>query len=71
MGGQPLDQPVDRWRIGHRPAERRRRHAEAVGHADAVDPAELTELRALAADEADQRPVDLLEPDHEITHEGE
>jgi hypothetical protein len=57
-----LIEPVfDRGRFRHDPLERVRRHAEAGRHADAFDPRQLPEVRALAAHDRDLRLVDLLE----------
>ena len=61
---QPIEPIVDRRRFRHDPPERVRRHTEAGRHADAFDPRQLPEVRALAADERDLRPVDLLEAQH-------
>jgi hypothetical protein len=61
---QPIEPVVDRRRISHDPPEGVRRHAEARGHADAFDPRELPQVRALAADDRDLRLVDLLETQH-------
>ena len=49
---QPIEPIVDRRRFRHDPPERVRRHAEAGRHADAVDPRQLPQVRALAADDA-------------------
>src|SRR5438132_8587936 len=65
---QLVQQTIDRRRVGHDPAKRLRRHAEAVGYADAVDPRKLAQLRTLAPDERDPRPVHLAEPHHEAAH---
>ena len=54
----------DRGRVRHDPPEGLRRHAEASRHVNTFDPRELPELRALAADDGDLRPVDLLETQH-------
>ena len=59
---QPIEQVVDRRRVRHDAPEGVRRHAEAGRHVDAVDPRELAQVGALAADDGDLRPVDLLEP---------
>ena len=48
-------------RFRHDPPEGLRRHAEAGRHADAFDPRELPQVRALATNDCDLRPVDLLE----------
>ena len=61
-GATAVEPIVDRRRLGHDPPERVRRHAEAGRHADAVDPRQLAQVRALAADDRDLRPVDLLKP---------
>ena len=61
---QPIEPIVDRWRLRHDPPEGVRRHAEARRHADAFDPRELPQVRALAADDRDLRLVDLLETQH-------
>ena len=37
-------------------------------HADAVDPRQLSQVRALAADDRDLRLVDLLETEHVAAH---
>ena len=61
---QPIEPIVDRRRFRHDPLEGVRRHAEASRHADAVDPRKLSQVRALAADDRDLRPVDLPEAQH-------
>ena len=61
---QPIEPIVDRRRLRHDPPEGVRRHAEARRHADALDARELPQVRALAADERDLRPVDLLKVQH-------
>ena len=65
---QPIEPIVDRRRLRHDPPEGVRRHAEPGRHADAVDPGQLSQVRALAADERDLRRVDLLEPHHVSGH---
>ncbi len=62
--GQPVEQAVERRRPLHDPPEGVRRHAEAGRHADAVEPRQRAQVRALAADERDPRLVDLLEVPH-------
>ena len=61
---QPIEPIVDRRRLRHDPPEGVRRHAEARRHADAVDPRQLAQVRALAADDRDLRLVDLFETHH-------
>ena len=51
---------VDRRRFRHDPSEGVRRHAEASRHADAFDPRQLPQLRALATNDRDLCLVDLL-----------
>ena len=58
---QPIEPIVDRRRLRHDPPEGVRRHAEAGRHADAFDPRELPQVRALAADDRDLRLVDVFE----------
>ena len=65
---QPIEPIVDRRRFRHDPPEGVRRHAEAGRHADAVDPRQLPQVRALAADDRDLRLVDLLETQHVAAH---
>ena len=65
---QPIEPIVDRRRFRHDPPEGVRRHAEASRHADAFDPRELPQVRALAADDRDLRLVDLLETQHVAAH---
>jgi len=48
----------------HDPPEGIRRHAKARRHANAVDPRQLPQVRALAAGERDLRRVDLFESQH-------
>ncbi len=59
---------VDRRRVRDDPREGAGRHAEAGRNADALDARELAEVRALAADERDLRPVDLMEFQHVGAH---
>ncbi len=47
---QPIELLVDRGSLRHDPPEGVRRHAEAGRHPDAFDPGELSQVRALAAD---------------------
>ena len=61
---QPIKPIIDRRRFRHDPPERVRCHTEAGRHADAFDPRELPQVRALATNERDLRPVDLLETQH-------
>src|SRR3954447_23634583 len=58
---QPIQPLVDRWRLGQDPPEGVRRHAEGGWYTDALDPRKLPQVRALAADDRDLRPVDLCE----------
>ena len=57
---QSIEPIVDRRRFRHDPSEGVRRHAEASRHADAFDPRQLPQLRALATNDRDLRLVDLL-----------
>ena len=66
---QPIEQIVDRWRFRHDSPEGVRRHAEARRHAQALDPRELPEVRALAANDRDLRLIDLLEIQHVDAHQ--
>ena len=61
---QPIEPIVDRRRSRHDPPEGVRRHAEAVRHADALDPRQPAQVRALAADDRDLRLVNLLKIQH-------
>ena len=61
---QPIEPIVDRRRFRHDPPEGVRRHAEASRHADAVDPRQLPQVRALAANDRDLRLVNLLKTQH-------
>ena len=61
---QLIEPIVDRRRFRHDPPEGVRRHAEAGRHADALDPRQLAQVRALAADDRDLRLVDLLQIPH-------
>jgi hypothetical protein len=65
---QPIQPIVDRRRDRHDSPEGVRRHAKANWNADAVDPRELSQVRALAANDGDLRLVDLLETEHIATH---
>ena len=65
---QPIEPIVDRRRFRHDPPEGVRRHAKASRHADAFDPRKLPQVRALAANDRDLRPVDLLETQHVAAH---
>jgi len=58
---QPVERVVERRRFRHDPPEGVRRHAEAVRHADALDPRKLPQVRALAAGGRDLPLVDLPE----------
>src|SRR5690606_8044226 len=58
---QSIELIVERRRFFHDPAEGVRRHATPGRYADAADPRKLPQVRALAADERDLRPVDLAE----------
>ncbi len=58
---QSIERFIDRKRARHDPPERIRRDAEAARHPDPLDPRQLPEARALAADKRDLRLVDLLE----------
>ena len=48
MARQPIEPIVDRRRLGQDAPEGVRRHAETGRHADAVDPRQLPQVRALA-----------------------
>ena len=61
---QLIEPVVDRRRLRHDPPEGVRRHAEAGRHADAVDPRQPAQVRALAADDRDLRLVDLVQTHH-------
>ncbi len=61
---QPVEPAAERRRLRHDPPEGVRRHAEAPRHADAVDPRQRAQVRALAADDRDPRLVDLLKIQH-------
>ena len=62
---QPAERLIDqRRRRGHDPPERVRRHAEASRNANALDPPELAQVRALAPDKRALRLVDLVEAQH-------
>ena len=61
---QLIEPIVDRRRFRQDPPEGVRRHAEAGRHADAVDPRQSAQLRALAADERDLRLVNLVKTQH-------
>ena len=61
---QLIEPIVDRRRFRHDPPEGVRRHAEAGRHADAFDPRQLPQVRALAADDRDLRLVNLLKIQH-------
>ena len=65
---QSIEPIVDRRRSRHDPPKRLRRHAEAGRHADAFDPRQLPQVRALAADDRDLRLVDLMETQHVAAH---
>src|SRR5688572_7666913 len=60
---QPV-KPVVHRRLRHDPLEGEGRHTEAWRHAEAFDPRQLTKVRALASDDGDLRPVDLLKAQH-------
>ena len=61
---QLIEPIVDRRRFRHDPPEGVRRHAEATRHADAFDPRQPAQVRALAAHDRDLRLVDLLKIQH-------
>ena len=65
---QPIESIVDRRRVRDDPPEGDRRHTEAGRHADTLDPRELSEVRALAADDCNLGPVDVLEAEHIAAH---
>ena len=65
---QPIEPFVDRRRFRHDPLEGVRRHAKAGRHTNAFDPRELPQVRALATNDRDLRPVDLLEAQHVAAH---
>ena len=65
---QLIEPIVDRRRFRHDPPEGVRRHAEAGRHADAFDPRQPAQVRALAADDRDLRLVDLLKIQHVAAH---
>jgi hypothetical protein len=55
---------VDRRRFRHDPPEGVRRHAKASRHADAFDPRQPAQVRALAANDRDLHLVNLLKTQH-------
>ena len=55
---------VDRRRFRHDPLEGARHDTKASRYADAFDPRKLLQVRALAADDRDVRPVDLPQTQH-------
>src|SRR5208282_6430615 len=57
---QLIEPIVDRRRFRHDPPEGVRRHAKASRHADAVDPRQRPQVRALAANDRDLHLVNLL-----------
>src|SRR5271165_2148456 len=57
---QLIELIVDRRRFRHDPPEGVRRHAKASRHADAVDPRQRPQVRALAANDRDLHLVNLL-----------
>jgi hypothetical protein len=61
---QRIEPTVDRRRFRHDPSEGVRRHAEAGRHADAVDPRQLAQVRALAANDRDPRLDNLVKTQH-------
>ncbi len=61
---QPIEPIVDRRRFCDDPPERVRRHTEPGRHADAVDPRQLCQVRALAANDRELHLVDLMEAHH-------
>ena len=61
---QLIEPIVDRRRFRHDPSEGVRRHAEAGRHADAVDPRQSAQVRALAADDRDLHLVNLVKTQH-------
>jgi len=61
---QPIEPIVDRGRFRHDPPEGVRRHAKASRHADAVDPRQPAQVRALAANDRDLHLVNLLKTQH-------
>ena len=61
---QLIEPIVDRRRFRHDPSEGVRRHAKASRHADAVDPRQPAQVRALAANDRDLHLVDLLQTQH-------
>ncbi len=65
---QPVELIIDRRRFRHDPPEGIRRHAEAGRHVDAFDPRKLPQVRALATNDRDLAPVDLLETQHVAAH---
>jgi hypothetical protein len=65
---QPVELVVDRRRVLDGSPEGVGRHAEAGRHADALDPRQLAQVHALAADDRDLRPVDLPEIEQVAAH---
>ena len=65
---QLIDPIVVRRRCRHDPLEGVRRDAKASRHTNAFDPRELPQVRALAADDRDLRPVNLLETQDVAAH---
>ena len=61
---QLIEPIVDRRRFRHDPPEGARRHAKASRHADAVDPRQRPQVRALAANDRDLHLVNLLKTQH-------
>ncbi len=61
---QLIEPIVDRRRFRHDPPEGVRRHTKAPRHADAFDPRQPAQVRALAADDRDLRLVNLLKIPH-------
>ena len=61
---QPIQLIVDRRRFRHDPPEGVRRHAKASRHADAFDPRQPAQVRALTANDRDLHLVNLLQTQH-------
>jgi hypothetical protein len=61
---QPIEPIVDRPRCRHDPPEGVRRHAKTGRHGDAFNPRKLPQVRTLAANDRDLRPIDLVETQH-------
>ena len=65
---EPINRIVERRCFSDDPPEAVRRDTEAGRYADAFDPRELTQVRALATNDRDLRLVDLIETQHIVAH---